>query len=69
MDDQIVVPEMWDDWTDYRDGMRYNKDRKSIRSPLMWPADRLEIEKYNKKNKEKLKIRKARKEKKKIRGG
>ena len=37
--EQGIEPRViWDDWKDYRDGMRGSKDRKSLRSPYMWAA-------------------------------
>lgn len=55
--------EFWDDWNDYRDGMRYSKDRTKIRSTSAWWSSREQVAKYNKKNKRLLQRRKRKKEK------
>lgn len=52
--------EFWNDWRDYRDGLRGCKDRTKIRSNKAWWLEE-EIKKYNKKNKQLLRRRKIRK--------
>jgi len=44
----------WNDWIEYRDGMRYNSDNTMLRNENMWFSDTLEINKYNDKNKKLL---------------
>ena len=51
--------EFWDDWEDYRDGLRCCKDAKKIRPEYAWYASRFNVKKYNKKNKLLLKRRQA----------
>ncbi len=53
--------EFWDDWVDYRDGMRGRNDKTRIlRKPRCY-YDMTKVLKYNKKNKLMIKRRKARK--------
>lgn len=51
----------WDDWKDYRDGFRLNKDKTQIRSEFMPLADRFEIRRWNNKLKKLIERRMARK--------
>lgn len=37
----------WDDWKDYRDGFRVDRDRKHLRSQFMSFASNFEVEKWN----------------------
>ncbi|HIG96481.1 TPA: hypothetical protein HA249_06385 [Candidatus Woesearchaeota archaeon] len=59
---QVLEPqEYWDDWLDYRDGLRYCKDRTKIRHiPLRDDQDNV-IARYNAKNKRLVRRRKLRK--------
>jgi hypothetical protein len=54
----------WDDWVDYRDGFRFNKDRKHLFKCVPFVLDKDKIKKINKKLKKQIKIRKAKKLKK-----
>ena len=50
----------WNDWADYRDGFRYDKDRTHIRSKHMsWSNE--ELDKQNRKLLKQAKIRRKRK--------
>ena len=51
----------WDDWADYRDGVRYSRDKTKIRSKISWWAERENVKKYNAKNKKLLRIREIKK--------
>ena len=53
--------EYWDEWKDYRDGFRYNKDRKHLRSRFMTFAENLNVKKWNRKLKRLILRRRARK--------
>jgi len=55
--------EYWNDWVDFRDGLRFSKDRTLIRNKNMSFIDEGELVKQNKKLKLLLKRRIARKEK------
>lgn len=55
--------EYWDDWEDYRDGFRGDDDRKMLRNPFMFNAVGFDVEKWNRKLRKLLLIRKTRKEK------
>ena len=56
----------YDDWEDFRDGMRYNPDRKHFfRKWRAWCFDEEEVFKINKKIKKQREIRKAKEAKKK----
>lgn len=60
--DSAFEPQIfWDDWTDYRDGMRYSRDKTKLRSKISWWAAREDVKRYNAKNKKLLKRRVARK--------
>jgi len=60
--DKCLEPaEQWDDWIEHRDGCRGYDDKTRIRPKQMSHADVFEVEKYNKKNKKLLKVRKAKK--------
>jgi len=62
--EQCLEPkEHWSDWLDYRDGFRYNKDRKHLRSKAMFSSDYLNVRKWNAKLKKLIFRRKARKNK------
>jgi len=52
--------EMYDDWTNYRDGFRGYDDRTKLRSDKSCFAKFLDIKRWNKKIKKLIKIRKAR---------
>ena len=51
----------WDDWKDYRDGIRGNKDRKMLRHPNMITAKHFNVKYWNEKLKKLILRRKARK--------
>ena len=53
--------EFWDDWSDWRDSLRYNGDHSMTRSAFMCFARSGEVERYNKKLRKLNAIRKARK--------
>jgi hypothetical protein len=53
--------EFWDDWEDYRDGLRGYDDRTRIRPEHSMFSDYFQVKRWNKKLKRMLKIRKARK--------
>ncbi|MFA5174513.1 MAG: hypothetical protein WC438_05010 [Candidatus Pacearchaeota archaeon] len=55
--------EYWDDWQDYRDGFRLNKDRKMLRSKFISFAKYLNIDRWNKKIKKLINRRKCKKRK------
>lgn len=66
LSEEGIEPQIyWDDWTDYRDGFRYNNDRTKIRSRFMWGATYLDVEKWNKRLKKLIFRRRARKDKRK----
>jgi hypothetical protein len=48
----------WNDWIDYRDGFRFNSDKSLIRNKNASYSGCFNIDKYNKKNKKMLIIRK-----------
>ncbi len=41
--------EYWDDWSDYRDGLRGSGDRKLLRSPFMVLGERFNVNRWNNK--------------------
>ncbi len=49
----------WNDWAEWRDGMRGYDDKTSLRSPHMWCAKWLNVKRWNKKIKLLLSRRKA----------
>jgi hypothetical protein len=51
----------WDDWVEPRDGLRGSKDRTKIQYEHSYVGSYYDAKKWNKKNKRMLKIRKARK--------
>ncbi|KKL95076.1 hypothetical protein LCGC14_1858240 [marine sediment metagenome] len=51
--------EAYDDWIEYRDGMRFDPDKTHLRSEFMCPCSKEEIRKENKKVKIRINIRKA----------
>ena len=53
--------DFWDDWEDYRDGVRGSNDKKQLRSPYIWAAGYLNIKKWNSKLKRLIFRRKMRK--------
>jgi hypothetical protein len=55
--------EQWDDWEDYRDGFRVNKDKKQLRRfpKNSFMARYFDIERWNKKLKKLIKRRNAKK--------
>jgi len=60
--EQCLEPqEYWDDWKDYRDGFRGCKDRKLLRSKFMSFANNFDVERWNKKLKNLIQVRYARK--------
>lgn len=60
--EEAINPEIeWEEWNDYRDGMRFNPDRKQIRSVNMWHNNPEELIKSNNKNIKHEIIRKKRK--------
>ncbi len=56
--------DFWDDWKDYRDGFRINKDRKQLRNPHMGWADYFDVKRWNARLKRLISRRKMRKIKK-----
>ena len=57
-----IYPDTWEsynEWDNYRDGMRGYPDHKKIQSEYSWLSEYAEVPKYNKKNKKLLEIRKA----------
>ena len=52
---------IWDDWHDYRDGMRGCDDRKQIRNKYIFATDIFNVKRWNKKLKLLIARRKARK--------
>ena len=52
--------EYWNDWKDYRDGFRMNKDRKLLRNNFMNFASSLEVSRWNSKLKKLILRRRAR---------
>ncbi len=51
--------EAYDDWIEYRDGLRFDPDKTHLRSEFMSPCFKEEIIKENKKVKKRINIRKA----------
>ncbi len=51
----------WDDWKDYRDGIRGNNDRKMLRNVYMKTAKYFNVNHWNKKLMKLILRRKARK--------
>lgn len=51
----------YDDWENYRDGFRHNKDRSFLRSEQMFCMNKEELRQSNQKLKKQILVRKARK--------
>lgn len=51
----------WDDWLDWRDGMRINSDKTMIRSKFAYFAKSENVIKYNNKIKKQIIIRRRKK--------
>ena len=51
----------WDDWQDYRDGMRGSDDHKSLRNRFMRSGDYLNVEKWNARLRKLILLRKRKK--------
>jgi hypothetical protein len=60
--ENLFLNDFWDDWVDYRDGLKVSLDNKKIRSEHMWQADSLDVKRFNNKNKLLLQRRKAKKQ-------
>ncbi|MDD9953599.1 MAG: hypothetical protein OXR66_04635 [Candidatus Woesearchaeota archaeon] len=59
---EALEPEkFYDEWENYRDGLRWNRDKTQLRSKHSYMAKHLDVERYNKKIKQHEKRRKARK--------
>lgn len=61
IEEGIVLEPFWDEWEYHRDGSRGYGDHSKIQSNLQPHAEGFEVERFNEKNKKKLKIRRARK--------
>ncbi len=61
IDNALEPQDYWDDWEDYRDGFRHNKDRKLLRSRFAGFAKYVDVERWNKKLKRLIFRRKMRK--------
>ena len=54
--------EYWNDWVDYRDGLRGYGDKTKLRSIHMAFSDFLNVARWNMKIKKQIRIRRARKQ-------
>ena len=59
IEEDLFLEDYYDDWMDFRDGMRNCQDKKKIRSEHMWNNEG--VERFNKKNKILLNRRKSKK--------
>ena len=60
MINEVAEPqEAYDDWRDYRDGLRFNGDKTHLRSEFMCPCCRKQIREENEKVKRFINIRKS----------
>lgn len=65
MIEQALEPTpMYDDWVDWRDGMRHNPDKTHLRHESMPHFNKEQLKKENKKIKKQIKIKLAKKIKK-----
>ena len=63
IEDGLEPQVYWDDWKDYRDGFRGSDDRKMLRNEHMRFSRHFDVKRWNKKLKNLLLRRKARKPK------
>lgn len=61
-ENSYLASEHYDDWTNYRDGLRNPRDRTLIKNPRINFSENYEVERFNKKNIKHEKIRKLRKQ-------